>query len=422
MNVLHVVAGDLSGGAARGALWLHQGLLKKKVNSNILTNSKDNLNSKRIYSLSKNFFLRLKLSLLARSAEIPKLIYFKRYKSIFSSGFDGIDITKHQFYKNADIINFHWINGLVNVNAMKNISKPVVWTLRDMWPMTGGCHHIFVNCKNFQKECGFCPHLNSNKSKDLSNKIFQNKIKNYPIENLTVVGVSKWISENAKSSKIFENIPILTISNNVNKKIFFPLSKIKIRKKYNLPLKSKIIVVGAQDLTDYYKGFDLFLKSLNKIKTKNIHILTFGKLITKDLNKYKYTNLGYIENNLTMREIYSLADVYVSPSRIESFGKCVAEAMACGTPSVAFGKTGSEDIITHKIDGYIASYLDPSDLANGIDWILGYRDKKKISHNSIDKINRNFSIEKISSKYKKLYESILFKNKKLKFKNNNLCN
>jgi glycosyltransferase involved in cell wall biosynthesis len=415
MNVLHVIAGDLSGGAARGALWLHQGLLKKNVNSNILTNSQNNLNSKRIYSLSKSFFFRLKLSLLTRSAEISKLIYYKRYKTIFSTGFDGIDITKHHFYKNADIVNFHWINGLVNVNTMKNISKPVVWTLRDMWPMTGGCHHVFVNCKNYQKECGFCPHLKSKESKDLSYKILHNKIKNYPFENLTIVGVSEWISENAKNSRIFKNVSIVTISNNVDRKIFFPINKIKTRKKFNLPLKSKIIAVGAQDLTDYYKGFDLFLKSLNNIKTKNFHILTFGKLTSKNLNKYKHTNLGYIKNNLKMREIYSLADVYVSPSRIESFGKCVAEAMACGTPSVAFSKTGSEDIITHKVDGYIASNLDSSDLANGIDWVLGYKNKKKIFNSSIDKINRNFSIEKISSKYKKLYENILLKNKNIKF-------
>ena len=82
MNILHVVAGDLSGGAARGAYWLHLALLKKNINSLFLTNAKDNLNNKRIEGLSQSFISRLKFSFLTRSTNLLKLTYFKRDKKI----------------------------------------------------------------------------------------------------------------------------------------------------------------------------------------------------------------------------------------------------------------------------------------------------------------------------------------------------
>lgn len=407
MNILHIVAGDLNGGAARGAYWLHLALLKKNVNSYILTNSKNNLNSNKIHALSKNFISRLKFSFLTRAVEVLKLPYYTRDKKIFSTGFDGIDITKHQLYKNADIINFHWINGLVNIGSMKNISKPIVWTIRDMWPMTGGCHYVLNSCKKFEKNCGRCPSLNSRQKQDLSYKIHQNKIKNYPIKNLSIVGISKWISNHAKNSAVFKKRPIYTIGNCIDDKIFFPQSKFKAKKFLKLPLDKKIILVGSQNLKDFYKGFDLFLNSLKKIRTKNFHILVFGKLNNLEIKKYSHTELGFINSNSKMRKIYSAADVYVSPSTLEAFGKTVAEAMACGTPAVIFDNIGSVDIVSHKIDGYIASNSNSSDLANGIEWILNNRKYKILVKKSTKKIKNKFSFDKIGNDYKILYQKIL---------------
>lgn len=407
LNVLHVIAGDLNGGAARGAYWLHLALLKENVNSFILTNSKNNLNSKRIEALSNNYISRLKFSILHRTTSLLKYRYLKRNKQIFSTGFDGIDITNHFLYKKADIINLHWINGLLKVKSIKKISKPIVWTIRDMWPMTGGCHHAMLNCKKFTKKCGFCPLLNSKNKHDLSFKILENKIISYAKKKLTIVGLSKWITKQAKSSSVFKNFPIKTIGNCINENNFFPLNKKKIKKKLMLPLDKYIIAVGAQNLSDFYKGFDLFLKSLKKIKTKKFHILLFGRSKSNVIKNYSYTDLGYIDRDSKLREIYSAADVYVSPSRVESYGKTVAEAMYCGTPTVVFNNTGSEDLVKHKINGYIARNFNPNDLARGIDWILNKNNSKKLFKIA----NKKFNSKKIAKKYKQLYQKILIDNK-----------
>jgi len=127
------------------------------------------------------------------------------------------------------------------------------------------------------------------------------------------------------------------------------------------------------------------------------------------IDGFNHTNLGFIKNDKLMREIYSAADAYISPSLIESFGKSVLEAMACGTPSVIFDNTGSTDIVTHKIDGYVSKFKNTTDLAKGIDWVLNTRNNKKLSKNAIRKVTTKFNINQIAADYKKLYINILKK-------------
>lgn len=410
MNVLHIVAGDLSGGAAKGAYNLHLAQLDININSFIITNGKNYLKTKNIESLSDNFFVRAKLSFLTKVFNLKKLFYINKNKRIFSTGFDGIDITKHYLYKKADIINLHWVNGLLNISSIKNISKPIVWTIRDMWPMTGGCHYVMNNCKRFKKKCGYCPQLKSTKLNDLSNQVLQNKIMSYNKKNITIVGLSKWISSQAELSSVFKNFPIYTIGNYINSKQFYPLNKCFSKKKLKLPTNKKIITFGAQNVLDFYKGFDLFLEALKNVESKDFHILIFGKLNDSRINQFNHTSLGFISKISDLRTIYSASDLYVSSSRYESFGKSIAEALACGTPSVIFGQTGSEDIVSHKVDGYIATPYCSKDLAKGIDWILENKNNKNFLNLTVKKISKKFNSKKIANDYKKLYKKILKEN------------
>ena len=73
-------------------------------------------------------------------------------------------------------------------------------------------------------------------------------------------------------------------------------------------------------------------------------------------------------------EIYSSVDLVIMPSLIEAFGQVALEAASCNVPSVIFGNTGIEEIIDHKINGYVAKYKSSDDLYEGIKWCL--EDKK----------------------------------------------
>lgn len=410
MKILHIVSGDLRGGAARGAYWLHQGLISEGIESRILKNTPgtdNDINVATIINNKKN----LLLDFLYQEIEIyPLRSYKNRAKYIFSTGNIGFDITKHSLYDWADIIHLHWINhAFINIKHLRKIKKPIIWTLRDMWPFTGGCHTT-INCDKYKIGCGSCPHLGSDKHNDLSRKIINNKRKNIP-SHTHVVGITPWISDEAKKSLVFRDFDVTYIYNNINCDLFFPVDKQIAREALNISTHKKIILVGAQYTNDYFKGFDKFLQALQNLEEKKYYIIFFGRL-SEDVERsidFEHKSFGFLRDDITLRLLYSSADVFVNPSLIESFGKTTAESMACRTPVVCFDATGSKYIVDHQVNGYKAEPYNPIGLSKGIEWIINNEDYNTIALNARQKVLEYFNNRLIAKQYIDLYNNILHK-------------
>lgn len=407
MRVLHLVAGDLNGGAGRGALWLHQGLLTKGVESRILHNSRRADVGSGILSISESKKDRVKNAIRCQADQFPLKFYRHRTNANLSSGLFGYDFRKSEHYKWADIVHLHWVNaGLVNTKHLHNFRKPLVWTLRDMWPMTGGCHYT-NGCDRYADKCGKCPQLRSRYKKDLSSFVLKRKQRYLKNDGVVLVGISEWISECARKSSLFSNFDIRTIHNNVNCADYYPYDKDTARLILDVPRDRPIVLVGAQNNASLYKGFDLFLAAAEHFP-KDYFVLIFGKLDSTNLEKasFDFMELGFLHDAVSLRLAYSAADVFVAPSRMDAFGKTLVEAMACGTPVVCFDATGPRDIVTHKEDGYRAKPYDPQDFAGGIDWILNQDNKGELSRTARQKVLAAFDSSIISDQYAQLYEEI----------------
>ncbi|URA10849.1 glycosyltransferase family 4 protein [Thermospira aquatica] len=408
MKILHIVAGNLNGGAARGAYWLHCGLRKIGVESKILTNGINTFEDNSVTTILKSKIDKAFNLMRGEFDNLIVLLYPKRKKVIFSTGLFGIDFTKTREYREADIIHLHWINaGFVNIKHLSKINKPIVWTMRDMWPFTGGCHYS-MECENYKRGCGFCVQLQSNKKYDLSRLVLYRKKKYLP-KDMKVVGISSWLSEKAKESDVFRNFEIHTIPNAIDTKEFFPIEKKVAREILGIKTRKKIILVGATNVNDFYKGFGRYFDALKMLEKNKYFLCFFGileeKLIT-DLG-FEYKSFGYLHDNISLRLVYSSADVFVAPSMMEAFGKTLTEAMSCGTPVVCFDATGPKDIVTHQLDGYRAIPFDPSDLAKGIAWVIHHPEYEKLCQNAREKVVREFDSEVVAQKYVELYKRIL---------------
>ena len=118
-------------------------------------------------------------------------------------------------------------------------------------------------------------------------------------------------------------------------------------------------------------------------------------------------NFGFLHDCVSLRLLYSAADVFVAPSLMDAFGKTLAESMACGTPVVCFNATGPKDIVDHQINGYKAIPFESSDLAKGIIWVLNSPDYTTLSQNAREKVLRCFDSKVVAEEYIKLYKSVL---------------
>lgn len=408
MNVLHLVSGELTGGAARGAYWLHQGLLAGGVTSKLIISGSviepdDNIKS---LSGSKLGFIG---SILREQLEltIPKL-YKKRTGNLFSCGIFGADFTESDEYKQADIVHLHWINsGMLSIKILSKIDKPIVWTLRDMWPLTGGCHYS-LDCERYKTGCGACPQLGSLKRSDLSYHLLNRKLKFFP-KTMTVVGISNWLTAEAKNSFIFNKHKLLTIFNNINTDSFLNIDKAIARDILGVKTSKKIVLVGSTNIKDFYKGFSKFLESLDYLNKKNIILFFFGRSDKRIIEKYgfEYKNFGYLNDDISLNLVYSCADVFVAPSIQEAFGKTLAEAQCSGTPVVCFDTTGPKDLVDHKVTGYRATPFDGKDLADGINWVLNNENYEDLRVSARQKVLREFDSKVIAGKYIALYKEIL---------------
>ena len=409
LKVLHLVAGELNGGAARGAYWLHQAQRAAGIDSILITSGQDDLGDPSVISLAKSSWQKLKFMLLPRLSGLLKVLYKKRKNIIFNTGFEGIDFTKHPAYESADIVHLHWINGLVSMETLSKINKPIVWTMRDMWPLTGGCHYA-MDCEQYRTGCGKCPQLGSQFKYDLSRLVVSNKRRSLN-KRMRLIGISEWLSSCARHSFVFSGFRVDTIANNIDTDQFFPVNRNHAREILGLPSNKKIILVGATSITDFYKGYDLFVESIKSLDLSDIHIVIFGNTNTQALEKLgaQHTILGYLADTISLRLAYSASDVFVAPSRMEAFGKTLVEAMACGTPVVCFDATGPKDIVTHQITGYKAKPFDPADLAAGIRWVV------ELQQDEFDQLRRQtrqraadvFGSHVAADKYKMLYLELL---------------
>jgi len=406
MNVLHIVAGELTGGAAKGAYWLHLGLNDIGFNSKILTTSKKNYQrSERKFTINKNKINKGFSLIRSNINNLFLLPYKNRDKRIFSTGIFGYDFTKTDLYKWADIINLHWINGgFVNIKDLSKVDKPIVWTVRDMWPMTGGCHYS-IDCDNYKTGCGNCEQLNSNHKYDLSRYVLWRKDKYLP-DDIKIVGISEWVSEIASESYLFKDNDIRTIYNNVGSEMFFPINKDVARNILGINTNKKILLAGAQNVESFYKGFDKYLEAIDKLDQKDYFLLFFGNADEELLDTlgFEYKSLGFLYDEVSMRLTYSAADVFVAPSIQEAFGKTIVESMMCETPVVCFDATGPKDLVEHKISGYKADPFSSNSLAEGIEWTVSNSESlSDLRKYSVGK----FDNKVIAEEYKNLYQELV---------------
>lgn len=409
MKVVHLVGGSLSGGAARGAYWLHRALRELGVDSRIVMAISEGSADEHVYGRPRTPLNRITRTLLRQLDQAPSRLYRRREQRIFSTGFFGHDLSKHVAVVDADIVHLHWVNGgFLQFSSLRSIKKPVVWTLRDMWPMTGGCHYA-MDCTNYVSGCGSCPQLRSKGRYDLSRLVLARKSKNLP-RDLTLVGISEWMSACARNSSIFDGKRIETIHNGIDTADFFPLEKSFARRALSLPEDRKIILVGAQNLEDFYKGFSIFIEAVNLLDPQKYIVLMFGAISAAATSKLNVPSrsVGFLSDVISLRLAYSAADVFVAPSLLEAFGKTLVEAMACGTPVVSFDSAGPRDIVNHRVNGFRATPYSPESLAQGISWVCG-ESGDRLSILARESANSRFSSSISALSYQSLYIDLLKK-------------
>ena len=424
MNVLHLNT-LIYGGAAVAVKRLHQGLVNSGVSSTILYKSGVSENPAHLnwlYGKELSFYAKLKknldiASLYQQGISRYERLHFLKGRPEGSESFSTVSSTDKLKFReipaHTDIVHLHWIAGFFDYKEFFSTipeDVPIVWTLHDMNPFTGGCHYSW-DCDGYTRMCGNCPQLTNSCENDLSARIMSKKLSLFSRNPIHVVATSRWIEECARKSSIFQNAAsIRTIPIGLDIEIFKPKDKIECRSELGIANDCKVILFGADGIDNKRKGLDKLIEAIKLIKEKKkkIHLLTFGKQHANILlDEGLVQHLGHISELDMLLDVYSSADVFVMPSLYEAFGQVALEAMSCGIPVVSFKNGGACDIVEDNETGMLAETGDVIDLSNKLLQMLSDdRKREEMGAKARKMVVDKFTNIQQVSKYKNLYAEI----------------
>ena len=403
MKILQINNSDSRGGASTIAASLHLGLLEKNITSHLIV-QEQNLKLP-FCQKSPNKIFSLKYKRLIDNW--PKIFYCWRKKLPLSLNYYPTKLLQleQQNQINYDILHLHWINeGMFNLQELKKVIKPVVFTLHDAWIFTGGCHLPF-DCQKFSQQCGCCPQLKSLFSFDPTYKLIKRKKQLLQKPNFYFITPSEFLKKLALKSFLLAKQKIITIPNGVDSKKFYPSAKQLARKKLNLPVNKKILLFnGSNNLTDYNKNFIFLQQTLPFVKKKQNYLLI---ILTNDHNinlDFPFKIFKISHNNEKLNLIYNASDVVLLTSLWENFSLTVLEGSACKKPSLAFNVGGVNEIIQTKKNGVLITKNNHNQFIEGLEYIFTHYDY--LANNAYQIFQEKFTLELMVKNYIDLYQKI----------------
>ncbi len=419
MNVTLINTYQSSGGAAVACRRLALALNKHQTNATLLVQELSGSESF-VVPVATNY-LRKKAAFARFAAERLYFYFFEKSKKArfaFSPANTGIDISRHPVIEQADVLHLHWVHfGFLSISSLQKLfalRKPILWTLHDMWAMTGGCHYS-GSCPHYLSHCHQCPFLKNPSATDLSYRVFEKKKILFQNADIHFVACSQWLAGQARTSALLQRFPVTAIPNPIDTELYRPLDKQGVRRKLGLPTDKKLLLFGAMNTQDPRKGFAYLEQALyhvaqNSVRLKdNVQLVIFGKANAEVLAKlpFRVHDYGSVKGDAALVELYNACDALVLPSVEDNLPNTVMEALACGTPSVAFHTGGLPELIDHQQNGYLAAYQSIEDLANGIAYVLDEDQQQRLHQNARQSVLSRFSEALIAKRYRELYASVI---------------
>jgi glycosyltransferase involved in cell wall biosynthesis len=411
MRILQLSTFDTRFGASIAARRLHEALLSSGQESDMLV-SEVGSDSPRTHGAQLRLE-KFKAKVRHHIDKLPFKLYPNRSSAQFSPNWVPSSLPRKVEALNPDVIHMHWCQtNFVPTTTLPHLGHPLIWTFHDMWAFTGGCHYS-GGCERYLAQCGRCPILKSTHESDLSRWLWRQKRTVYRRlrKSLQIICPSNWMAELARNAPLLEGIPVHVVPNPISAQVFKPIDKIAARRLLGLPEKGHLLLMGATSRGDYRKGFDLLDAALQhyagQAGAQPLGLVTLGTRnsgVSVKADGLRTWNIGFLQDEISLSALYSAVDIVALPSREENLSNMLSEALCCGTPCLAFGIGGNADLISHQINGFLASPGDTADMAAGLTWILNnLRDDKReaIARAAHDKV----SYETLVPTFLKIYQT-----------------
>ena len=407
-----------TGGAGIAALRLHKSLNQQKLVSSTFINTVNENSNEKIVRVQPSIMVNSGEHLINRihrkinrtlKTNLPLFIdNLTRFKSkinnytlnceIASLPFSQFKVEKEPTLLNSDLIHLHWVAECINYPTFfKSIKKPIVWTLHDMNPFQGIFHY-----KNDE--------INNPSISKIDKEI--QRLKNTFIhrnQNIHIVCLTDWMYQASKNSAILGGYPHYLIPNGLDFTQFkTALSKDELKATYSINNNNKTLLFISQDIKNPRKGFDLLKNSLDLITDTPFNVVTVGNNQVELPTNFNHIHFNHIEDLSELNELYTLADLFLLPSREDNLPNVMLESFANGTPIISFNTGGMKDWVVPYKNGILVDDFSTKQFAQEL---LNFANNNYIFDAEYIRsyAEQNFNQLEQTKKYTELYQNILNK-------------
>ncbi len=386
MNIL-LVTYSVKGGAGKACFRLLEALKETGNEVKLLVVEGGTGNNEDVVALYRSSGTLYLKQLFSRYKVLWEQFLWKTKNSNYRAPKSIHNIVDHPLVKWADVINLHWVPELIDYKRFfRRVQKPVVWTMHDMLPFSGGFHYRMER-SSINEKVEY--HIQSAKEKAVKGK------------NIRIVAPSQWLLDVSIEFSTFQGFHHQRIFNPLPLKIYKPLNKVFAREALSLPQDKKILVFVADSISSERKGMKILISALQKLGNEsNLCLISIGKGRIKEELPVQYIHLGILSDDLTISLLYSAADLTVLPSQEDNSPNVIIESLSCSCPVVAFQIGGIPELVCNENMGRLTTTAE--DLHTVIHEALnaGF-DREKIRKFAID----NFEYKAVAKQYLKEYNS-----------------
>lgn len=307
-----------------------------------------------------------------------------------------------------DVVHLHnlhanFVNLKILLDYLAEHNIATVITLHDCWFFTGKCTHYYsVGCTKWQNGCGNCAKLKDDIPSFIFDKTYnmwnEKKAGFSQIKRLGVIGVSDWITSEASQSFLANAAILRRIYNWIDLETFTPVkSKKSVNQKFTIFCAS----ASWNKNTDRFSDLQKFVKELDS----SMELIVVGIVEHPEQFPSNVKCIGYVNSQKEMASLYANADVYIHLSREDTFGKVIAEALACGTPAIVYKSTACQEIVKEGL-GYTVPVGDIKEIMQYCR-VIQHNGKATYSRYCIEAARNRFDKEKLIAETIDLYEQLI---------------
>lgn len=307
-----------------------------------------------------------------------------------------------------DLIHLHWVAGFLDYGEFfKNVNIPVVWTLHDMSPFSGGLHYDerIVGVDNRGQLRVEEPHsMFSDYVKRMHEYVKRSCSK---VDELVIVSPSEWLAEEAKKSGSFDGRNIEVVPYGINEQVFSPRERDSFRNIMGTDEDKMVFLVVADSFKKARKGGFFLNHILRRFERQDFEVWVVGASIPKELQgDQRVRHIGFVDDEILLSAFYSASDFTLVLSVEDNFPNTVLESLMCGTPVVAFPIGGIPEMIVDGMNGILSRDVSFEALACSLEDVLNRSfvfDRERIRLDSLEK----FSLSRQAVRYSKIYQRVL---------------